>query len=274
LKGFLKYYVKDALLLSLENIKLMMFPKTKSIIIFTMAKVGSLSVYFSLKKWTKNQSIFHIHSLDEKEVKEGNEKCFNNNIYPGSKSPVFLINKKIINREKSYKIISLYRDPLERNISAFFDVFELHTGKKPSDFNGDFEILKQLYHEKLTHVYPLNWFEKQFFEGTKINVYKEGFDKEKGYQTIIKNNVEVLLINSNVDNQKKEELIVDFCNLKDFKLENRNVSSEKEYADYYNEFKKKMRFSSEYLNQLYGSKYVQHFFTEEYIKNQIEKWCE
>jgi len=266
--------LKDAVLLFLENIKLIMFSKKKPILIFTMAKVGSLSVYFSLKKWTKNQAIFHIHSLDEKEVKKGIELCFKNKIYPGSKSSVFSINKKIISKGKPYKIISLFRDPLERNISAFFDVFELYTGKKPTNFNGDFKTLKRLYHEKLTHVYPLNWFEKQFFEGTKINVYDECFDKEKGFQIIDKNNVEVLLINSNMDNNQKEYLIAVFCNLKNFKLENRNISSEKEYAEYYKEFKKKMSFSTAYLNQLYGSKYAQHFFTEEYIKNQIKKWSE
>jgi len=274
LKRFLKYYIKDTVLLFIENIKLILFPKTKPIIVFTMAKVGSLSVYFSLKKWTKNQALFHVHSLDEVEIKKGNDLCFENNIYPGSKSPVFLINRKIINKEKPHKIICLFRDPLERNISAFFDVFELHTGKKPAEYTGDFETLKQRYYEKLNHTFPLNWFEKQFFEGTNINVYKNDFDKEKGFQIIKENYVEVLLINSNVDNKLKEELIAKFCELKDFKLENRNISSEKEYAEYYKEFKNTMRFSKEYINQLYGSKYAKHFFSEEYIRKQIEKWSE
>ncbi len=261
-------------MLLLENIKLTMFPKMNPIIIFTMAKVGSLSVYFSLKKRTINQSIFHIHSLNEEEVKKGINLCFENNIYPGSKSPVFLINKKIITKKKPYKIICLFRDPLERNISAFFDVFELNTGKKSTNYYGSFESLKKLYHEKLTHVYPLNWFDRQFFESTNINVYNYDFNKEKGYQLIKNNNVELLLINSNVDNKIKEALIADFCNLKKFELKNWNVSSEKEYATNYKDFKKSMRFTKEYLNKMYNSNYVQHFFTENHIKNQIDKWRE
>ena len=261
-------------MLGLANIKLSIFPKHKPILVFTMAKVGSLSVYFSLKKWINKESIFHIHSLNEEEVKEGVQMCFENNIYPGSKSPVFLINRKIIKKRKPYKIICLFRDPLERNVSAFFDAFELYTGTKTTDYKGDFESLKGLYHEKLKHDFPINWFEKQFFEATKINVYSYDFNKEKGYKLIKKDNIELLLINSNVDDKIKEKLISDFCDLKEFKLKNSNVSSKKEYATYYKNFKHTIRFSKEYLNKLYDSNYAQHFFSEKHIKNQIEKWSE
>jgi hypothetical protein len=205
-------------------------------------------------------------------VKEGIQFCFDNNMYPGSKSPVFLINKKIINKGKPYKIISLFRDPLERNISAFFDVFELHTGENTADFKGDFETLKELYYKNLKHDFPINWFEKQFFEATNIDVYSYGF--KKGYKIIKKDNIELLLINSNVADKIKEELISDFCDLTTFTLKNRNVSSTKEYATYYKDFKNNIKFSTSYLNKLYDSKYAKHFFTEKHIKNQLEKWSE
>ncbi len=261
-------------MLGLANIKLSIFPNHSPILVFTMAKVGSLSVYFSLKKWTTRPSIFHIHSLNEEEVREGVQLCFENNMYPGSKSPVFLINRKIIKKGKPYKIICLFRDPLERNISAFFEVFELHTGEKTAEFTGDFEKMKQLFYEKLNHTFPLNWFEKQFFEATDINVFDYNYNKEKGYQLLKKGHIEVLLINSNVTDPIKEKLICDFCDLKTFNLKNRNVSSTKEYAEYYKEFKYNIKFSKEYLNELYDSNYAKHFFTEKHIENQKEKWSE
>ena len=272
MKKFIKYHIKDTVLLGLANIKLSFFPKHKPILVFTMAKVGSLSVYFSLKKSTNRQSIFHIHSLNEEEVKEGIQLCFENNIYPGSKSPVFLINNKIIKKGKPYKIICLFRDPLERNISAFFDVFELHTGEKVTNYNEDLESLKGLYYEKLNHDFAINWFDKQFFEATSIDVYSNDFNKEKGYKLIKKDNIELLLLNSNVDDSLKENLISAFCDLESFTLKNRNISSTKKYAANYKEFKNNIKFSKEYLNRLYNSKYAQHFFTEKHIKNQYEKW--
>lgn len=259
-------------MLGIENIKMLLFPRQKPILVFTMAKVGSLSVYFSLKKWMSKNTIFHIHSLNEEEVKKGIQLCFKNNIYPGSKSPIFLINRKVINKGKPFKIICLFRDPLERNISAFFDAFKLHTGEIPKDYKGEMNGFLALYYKKLNHMYPINWFEKQFFEATGINIYDYSFNKEKGYQIVKIESIEVLIVNSNVADSKKEDLIRDFCELKYFKLKNRNVSTSKEYADYYKEFKEKARFSKEYLNKLYGSNYAKHFFTDKHIENQKEKW--
>ena len=259
LKAFLKYYIKDNLSLLIKRVKLMLFTKKTPILIFTMAKVGSLSVYFSLKNSLKRNSIFHFHSLDEDEVNEGVKMCFDNNIYPGSKSPVFLINSKIIEKQKKVRIISLFRDPLERNISAFFDAFEFYTNSKPEKYEGSIEDLLKLFHEKLPHDYPINWFEKQFFEGLNLNVYNYGFNKDIGYQIIKNDNTEILLISSHLTDELKELLIKDFCGLKEFKLKNQNISSNKDYATLYQNFKNEANFDESYLNELYESKYVKHY---------------
>ncbi|MDG1790595.1 MAG: putative capsular polysaccharide synthesis family protein [Flavobacteriaceae bacterium] len=272
MRQFIKYYIKDSILLGLENIKLVLFTKKKPILVFTMAKVGSLSVYFSLKKKLSKNAIFHVHSLNEIEVKKGIQLCFQNKVYPGSKTPVFLINKKIINQKRPFKIVCLFRDPLERNISAFFDAFKLYTGKESSDYKGSLKKLKEYYDEKLNHEFPLNWFDNQFFDATNINIYDHKFDKQQGYSILKTNAIELLLINSNVSDSIKEVLIKDFCNLKSFKLKNRNLSSSKEYALLNSNFKKQTKFSKEYLDLLYHSKYASHFFTDSYIEKQIEKW--
>ena len=103
-------------MLGLEKTKLFLFPRKKPILVLTMAKVVSLSVYFSLKKRLFKNAIFHVHSLNEIEIKKGIQLCFQNRVYPGSKTPVFLINKKIINQKRPFKIVCLFRDQLERNI--------------------------------------------------------------------------------------------------------------------------------------------------------------
>ena len=260
------------MLLGLEKIKLFLFPRKKPILVFTMAKVGSLSVYFSLKKRLFKNAIFHIHSLNEIEIKKGIQLCFQNKVYPGSKTPVFLINKKIITQKRPFKIVCLFRDPLERNISAFFDAFKLYTGTKPNDYNSSSKKLKEYYDENLNHEFPLNWFDDQFFDATNINVYDYKFDKEQGYSILKTGAIELLLINSDLNDFIKENLIRDFCNLKSFKLKNRNLSSSKEYALLNSNFKKQTKFSKEYLDLLYHSKYARHFFTEKHIINQKEKW--
>lgn len=273
LKKTIKYHIKDNALLLIEKLKLLLYKYHKPILVFTMAKVGSLSIYFSLKKASKKYPVFHIHSLSEKEVNINNKLCFDNGIYPGSKSPVFLINKSIIKKEKPYKIICLFRDPIDRNISAFFDAFELYVGVTPNKFRGEFSDLEKLYYEKLPHEYCINWFERQLYESTGIDVYASDFEKAIKYKLLNNgNNVELLLMNSDIRDNLKEKLISNFCDLPEFKLKNINRSIDKEYSKLFSDFKNQIKFSNEYLQSQYESKYATHFFTKEHICEAVNKW--
>jgi len=140
-----------------------------------------------------------------------------------------LFNSSILSKRIPYKIVCLFRDPIERNISAFFDAFNLHTGLKPQNYTGSLEALKQIFYDKLNHDYPLIWFEKQFKEATGVAIYSTDFNTELDYKIIKKNNVEILLMNSQIADEKKEDLLIDFFDLKTFTLKNRNLSHKKEF---------------------------------------------
>ena len=96
-----------------------------------------------IRKVKKLIEMLEESQLNEIEIKKGIQLCFQNRVYPGSKTPVFLINKKIINQKRPFKIVCLFRDPLERNISAFFDAFKLYTGTKPNNYNSSLKKLKE-----------------------------------------------------------------------------------------------------------------------------------
>lgn len=120
MKKILKYYIVDYLVLWKKTIQLRLWKQNKPIIVHTMAKVGSLNVYSSLNKKLPTIALFHTHNLDVEQAKKNIALCFENGIYPSSRSPVFLIHNQIVSKHRPYKIITLYRDPIERNISAFF----------------------------------------------------------------------------------------------------------------------------------------------------------
>lgn len=271
MKPFLKYHIKDKLKLAYQDFKLSNLDRGEPILIFTMAKVGSLSVYSSIKKHS-NFSTFHIHSLDENEVKEGDEVCFKNGIYPDSHSPVPLINRKIINNQQPYKIISLFRNPVDRNLSAFFDAFKLYTGVMPMNYKGSMSMLKDIYFQKLPHLYPINWFSKQFFSGTGINIYDHAFDKEKKYSIYQYENVELLMMDCYLEDKEKERLISEFTKINNFSISNTNVTSESKSADLYKNFKNEVRFDKGYLDSLLDTPYVKHFFNEEDKEKTYNKW--
>lgn len=270
MKAFLKYYIKDNLVLLQQKWRLSRSKQTP-ILILTMAKVGSLSVYSSIKKYSKIP-VFHIHSLDEAEVKAGDKFCFDNGIYPNSRSPIFLLNKYLIKPKKQYQVISLFRNPIERNISAFFDAFKLHTGVSPQNYKGTIDQLIATYHDALDHEYATTWFEKQFFEGTGIDVYKTPFDPEKGFVSTTIGTADCLIINVTLEDDFKEQLISDFCNINGFALHNENITAASKAAALYKQFKDTITFDREYLERQLESKYVHHFFSKTERDRLYTKW--
>lgn len=270
MRGFLKYHIKDRWVLRQQSRQLDA-SKEPPVLVFTMAKVGSLSVYQSLRKF-RNLPVFHVHSLDVEEERRNIAYCFENGMYPGSRTPVFLLHDEVLQKNRPYRIISLFRNPIERTLSAFFDAFRLYVGVDPKEFIGTMEDLERIFHEKIPHDYAIDWYGRQFIEGTGINVYDYPFDSHKGQGHISQDGVDVLLLNSDVDDTLKEILIREFCGLERFQLTNVNVTAQSRSAELYEEFKSHIRFSEAYLKKQLDSEYARHFLSEENRKQLIEKW--
>ncbi len=270
IKSFLKYHIKDRYVLA-RQARILKRGAQPPLLIFTMAKVGSLSVYQSLKK-AGVSSVFHIHTLNKEEVIRGIKKCFDNGIYPGSRSPVILLNQALQDRSEKIKVVSIFRNPVERNISAFFDAFTLHMGVAPQDYKGDLETIEKAFHKKLQHNYAIDWYDSHFKEALGLDVYQYSFDTQKQYAILSNDIVEVLLLDSRLNDTKKEELIQDFCAVPNFQLQNVNVTSQAKHANLYADFKEYVRFRESYLNHQLDSKYTSHFFTQEDRQALKKKW--
>ena len=271
-RGYVKYHFKDRIVLFQKRVQLFFWKKQQPILIFTMAKVGSLSVYFSLKKSVSNIALFHVHSLDANDAEIEKEICFENGVYPGSRSVIPLLNKEIIDKNRSFKIISLFRDPIERNLSAFFEAFELHVGIKAEEYTGSLQALEAIYHEELEHDYPIHWFDRYFFSKTEIDIYKREFSSTEGAISFVEKNIPVLIMNASLPDEKKETLLQDFMGVQQIELKNRNITSESKAGQLYKEFKNYMKFEASYLDAMYNSKYAIHFFSETYRENAIKRW--
>ena len=241
------------------------------VLVFTMAKVGSSSVYHSIKKQT-NIPCFHIHSLSIEEALHAKTVCKEKGIYPGSRTPVFLLQKQLLEQQRRYKVISLFRNPIERNISAFFEAFEIFMGVPAYLYKGSFEEMEAAFYKNIDHSYCKEWFDKHFKTGTGIDVYKHDFNKEKGYISLQNDLTDVLLLKSNLNDSVKAKLIGDFCGIEHFKINNVNITGAKKEAMLYCDFKSHIRFSQSYLESQLESKYMRHFFTTAEKEALYVKW--
>lgn len=229
-----------------------------------MAKVASSSIYRSIKNQT-SIPVFHIHTFSREVSDKAVKDCKQNGILPDSRPVGDLIYHYKILPRKPLKIITCVREPIARNISAFFDAFEFYTGTNPKSWNGSFETLSKQYHQLLPHEFPLNWFDNEFHKMTSIDIYQQSFNPKKKFNIYKKENIEILLLRTDLDNLRMAEEIGKFLNIHEFKLNSYNVGENKAYAEAYKDFKQNIKFKEAYVSQMLNSKYTRHFFSGDEI---------
>jgi len=207
------------------------------IIIYQMGKVGSSSIKNSLKSHGID-SVFHAHRINPDNIKavqkdnleHGLKLMLNSIMYDIVGNRIYF---KIVERNKKSKFITLTREPISRNISAFFQNFLRFTDKRYTDSDFTINELINLFLKEYNHNVPLTWFDVEIKETLGIDVYQHPFPKEKGYLKIKKNNFDLLIIKCELDDKIKNNVLSSFLNLKNLKLTRSNVSLKKEYSATY-----------------------------------------
>jgi hypothetical protein len=249
------------------------------VLIYQMGKVGSTSISNSLEKFNI-KPIFQLHFLT-KNLKETSE---DRDFFDTDKRRTiamklkkifgmrrgYLIYKNIIAPKKQVKIITLTREPIGRNLSAFFQNFERETGNKYQYSNLTPEEIGDIFIKFYPHHLPLNWFDKNIKNYLGIDVYEYPFPRKKGFLTIKNGNIDLLILKSELPNQSKEIAIAEFLQLTDFKILDKNIGDKKGYSDLYKKFKENLKLPKSYLEEMIHSRYFNHFYTEAEIKKVVD----
>jgi len=227
------------------------------VFIFQMGKVGSTSIHRSLERQYKGL-VVHDHNFSSGMLNKKVSSLYSY-YYPKK-------NKKI-------KIISLVREPIGRNVSAFFQNFQRDTGVKYENSKFNIEELKEIFLKNYAHDIPLNWFENIYYH-FGIDVYSKPFPEE-GYILYSNNRgVDLLLMRHDLDNQLKGKKVSEFVGISDLKIENVNLGENKNYAKTYKEFRNHVKLPLSYIEKMRGSKYFRHFYDKDTINRVCEEWSE
>lgn len=226
------------------------------VLVYQMGKVGSQSVYYSLRE-TGYFPILHFHYVSL--LKEYNRYEHHYVQY-------------LLKRNQPVKIISLVRDPVARNLSAFAHDFKGYFGGRMQDHSLD--KLESLFWQYDRHSLGVNWFDEEFLETIGVDVYQYNFAKERGYQQIREGTLEILILQVEVPDQIKRGVISKFCNVPGFELRRYNLASARDYKGNYDAFVDRITLPEEYLDQLYNSRFTHHFYSQRKIDTFKRKWLE
>jgi len=256
------------------------------LVVFQMGKVGSSSVTESLKAIDVPFELFHVHVLTRDGI-EGVHREYRHatRVYGRPAIQRHIVESDYLRRQLDgndssvrWKVISLVRDPVARNISTFFHSLCIYFPELCVDDRQIFseeripELLETYINRWDGHHTPLHWFQTQLEPVFDIDVYDMPFPKDKGYQIIESGAVSLLLLRLESLNATARPAMEDFLGLQGVKLDNHNVAEKKAYASAYKAFQKQLKLPGEYLDTLYDSKYARHFYTEDEIAGFRKRW--
>lgn len=262
------------------------------VLVYQMGKVGSQTVTQALKNTDLNRRIYHLHTLTPERIerRERERKPF----FPEVDSRLKYVwrcqyvRRRLLHGsgEKKWKVVTLVRDPIARNISAFFEEIEI----EPLEVGGqwritseehDFQLLIkdnnvteliEIFFEKYPHHTPLTYFDRELQAVLGIDLYASPFPTTEGYKIYNGKKADVLLIKLEHINRCAARAFKEFLNIENLTFEEKNVSQQKEYAVLYRSFKETINFDESYLDTMYRSKFARQFYSDAELESFRKRW--
>jgi hypothetical protein len=261
------------------------------LLVYQIGKVGSKTVTESLKQIKLDRHIYHFHHLspeilDRFERQRKPRFPEDNSIhYVWKCQHVRRLIEQGLNGDK-WKIITLVRDPIARNLSDFFqnvEVERLAEGQYRLRSTGyDFEVIVknndvaefiQLFFERYEHEIHTFYFDREFKGVLDIDLFAAEFPTKKGYKIYREKKADILLIKLEHLNKCAAPAFKEFLNIDNLTLVHENVGNQKDYAEAYRLFKEAIVFPEAYLDKMYLSQYARHFYSEAELKAFRAKWA-
>lgn len=164
------------------------------------------------------------------------------------------------------KIVTMVREPIARNISAFFEnlnAFSLSHDDPTDDLVAGFK-------ERYPHSVPLTWFDQELKDGVAFDVFAERFDREGRVGRYAKGRFDFLIMRVDADLKRQQAEVSDFVG-QPVSLVVENAAEDKPYAAAYRAFKNRLSLDQEYVEWMYGSKFARHFWTESEINEMVRR---
>lgn len=263
-----------------EIIKKCIHNKYDPVIIYSMGKVGSQTVYSSLKNSNIKNQFYHVHFLSRKGIQDAKKYYRDSNkIIPDHISQGEELALKIKNPSEKIRFITLVREPVARDISDYFHNAHMFSSEI-MDSSGQIveeKIYKFIKNEiekfDSKHDYTSNWFDNELKEAIDINVYDFPFDHDSGYRIIKNSMYELLVIRCEDLNKILNRSLKIFLGVKNsIGINTINTAKDKSYAGIYKSIKTRIKIRKEILEKIYSTRYVKNFYTEKEIMKFINVW--
>ena len=185
-----------------------------------------------------------------------------------------------------FKIVCPIREPIARNVSAFFHFYctlnflenkNTNLEKLEELFLRDYRPVKSTYIAPASerppeHEFTLNWFDWHFRPVTGIDVYKEPFPIERKWQIYKRGFFRVLVYRIDMKRSEQTKLVSRFLGIKLDEVGFENTTKDHAKDKYYSRFRESVKLPELYIRRIHDSRFAKHFWSPEELKTAADKW--
>ncbi len=231
----------------------------RAAVVYTMGKVGSDAMARALEK--TNIATFHLHTLARRQV-IGRVAKFTEN---GRLPPAHLTASLLFLRRKPLDpvFISSVRDPVARNLSAFFqnrDALEF-------DETAEVDEVCARFIDQYPHDLPLDWFDREFGKHAGVDVYSKAFDHKR----LFVRGDDWIVFRADCPDALKSRELTALVGVK-VAVKRGNETGDKAEGALYRKTRDNLKLPAELLDRMYDSRFARHFWTDEERAAMRARW--
>jgi Putative capsular polysaccharide synthesis protein len=238
------------------------------VLVWTVGKVASSSITATLRH--HGMDALHVHYLSDRQVTR-----LVNYTYKGKELPPHLVTSLRFRHgydrnlyQYPIKVVTMCRDPLARNLSAYFENLKAYGGTELLGAPAQVENFLQKYH----HDVVLDWFDDELRAVARVDYRTLDFDPDKGWGIHSSERFQVLVLRAEEPDQVKLEALSTFLETPMTALIRENEASAKDYNDLYLAFKDKLALPQAYISHMYDNDVCSTFWNATEIRRMKSAW--
>lgn len=268
------------------------FGRKPQVLLLQMGKVGSRSILETLQLHDE-LTVHHLHVLSDDAVR-GTERFYRSHWDGDAGPPRHLWTSQVVRRHlarelhrERVRVITLVRDPVARNVSSFFQLLDrspqttLDALSRLGDEQRSRRLLDLFLHEYgedgipyAAHDAAMTWFDQELRDVIGIDVYSIPFEKHAGHTVVSGMQADALVLRVEDLHRVAPAALEHYLNIGGVQLRSANVGSKKSYGSWYRHFLAHVRLPTNYVEQLYSSRYMRHFYTDVEAERLRRRWVE
>lgn len=237
--------------------------RRRPVLVYTMGKVASTTVQHALER-VPELAPFHVHHIAAEPIGTGGDH---------RRTLSALLWRELVAPAMPCAVITLTREPIARNVSAFFQNLGHELGGA-APWRCPTPELVAAFLSRCEHEYPVRWFDTELRHVLGVDVYGVPFDPAIGHVRIDHARYPTLVLRCELPDADKGRLVGEFLGLGAITLPRANAAEDKAYAQAYRAFTTALCVPRTLAGALLQSRYARHFYSAVERAAACARWSE